>query len=78
MEVGSWELTRVKLRSRPVASSTQKLAVLLAFVAAALSFLAVVVGYAQTGTIRLTPLGGGVLMLVLGISGYKRMSTPRA
>jgi hypothetical protein len=61
-----------------VASSTQKLAVLLAFVAAALSFLAVVVGYAQTGTIRLTPLGGGVLMLALGISGYKRMSTPRA
>ena len=71
-------MTCVKLRSRPVATSTQKLAVLLAFIAAALSFLAVVVGYAQTGTIRLTPLGGGVLMLALGISGYKRMSTPRA
>jgi len=61
-----------------MASSTQKLAVVLAFVAAALSLAAVVVGYVQTGTIRITPLGGGVLMLALGISGYKRVSAPRA
>jgi hypothetical protein len=59
-------------------SSTQKLAVILAFVAAALSLAAVVVGYLQTGTMRLTPLGGGLLMLVLGISGYKRITAPRA
>lgn len=61
-----------------MATSTQKLAVVLAFVAAALSFAAVVVGYTQTGTIRVTPLGGGALMLALGISGYKRLTAPRA
>ena len=60
-----------------MATSTQKLAVLLSFVAAALSFAAVAVGYVQTGTIRITPLGGGVLMLALGISGYKRITAPR-
>ncbi len=59
-------------------TSTQKLAVFLAFVAAALSLAAVVVGYLQTGTIRLTPLGGSLLMLMLGISGYKRITAPRA
>jgi hypothetical protein len=61
-----------------MASSTQKLAVVLAFIAAALSFAAVAVGYVQTGTIRITPLGGGALMLALGIAGYKRISAPRA
>ena len=61
-----------------MATSTQKLTVVLAFVAAALSFVAVVVGYVQTGTIRVTPLGGGVVMLALGISGYKRITAPRA
>jgi hypothetical protein len=61
-----------------MATSTQKLTVVLAFVAAALSFVAVVVGYVQSGTIRITPLGGGVVMLALGISGYKRITTPRA
>jgi hypothetical protein len=61
-----------------MATSTQKLAVTLAFVAAALSFSAVAVGYARTGEIAVTPLGGGTVMLVLGISGYKRISAPRA
>ena len=61
-----------------MATSTQKLAVALAFVAAALSFAAVVAGYVQTGSIRVTPLGGGILMLALGISGYKRITAPRA
>jgi hypothetical protein len=60
-----------------MATSTQKLAVVLAFIAAALSFAAVVVGYVQTGTIRVTPLGGGVVMLALGVSGYKRITAPR-
>ena len=60
-----------------MATSTQKLAVALAFVAAALSFAAVAVGYARTGEIRVTPLGGGVVMLVLALSGYKRIATPR-
>ena len=60
-----------------MATSTQKLAVVLAFVAAALSFAAVAVGYARTGEIRVTPLGGGAVMLALGVSGYKRITTPR-
>jgi hypothetical protein len=58
-------------------TSTQKLAVILAFAAAALSFAAVAVGYARTGEIRVTPLGGGVVMLALALSGYKRITTPR-
>jgi hypothetical protein len=61
-----------------MATSTQKLAVVLAFVAAVLSFVAVVMGYVQTGTIRVTPLGGGAVMLALAISGYKRITAPRA
>ena len=60
-----------------MATSTQKLAVILAFVAAALSFAAVAVGYAQTGEIRVTPLGGGAVMLALGVSGYKRITGSR-
>jgi hypothetical protein len=54
---------------------TQKLAVVLAFIAAALSLAAVAVGYSRTGEIRVTPLGGGVVMLALGISGYRRLHT---
>ena len=61
-----------------MATSTQKLAVFLAFVAAALSFAAVAVGYSRTGDIAVTPLGGGAVMLMLGISGYKRLKMPRA
>jgi hypothetical protein len=60
-----------------MATSTQKLAVVLAFVAAALSFSAVAIGYARSGEIRVTPLGGGAVMLALGISGYKRITAPR-
>ena len=58
-------------------TSTQRLAVVLAFVAAALSFAAVAVGYARTGEIRVTPLGGGAVMLALGVSGYKRIMGSR-
>jgi len=60
-----------------MATSTQKLAVVLAFVAAALSFAAVAVGYSRTGKIRVTPLGGGAVMLALGVSGYKRIMESR-
>jgi hypothetical protein len=60
-----------------MATSTQKLAVFLAFVAAALSFAAVAVGYARTGEIRVTPLGGGAVMLALAVSGYKRIWASR-
>jgi hypothetical protein len=54
-------------------TSTQKLAVLLAFVAAALSFSALVISFVRTGTIQATPLFGGLFMLALGLSGYFRI-----
>jgi hypothetical protein len=56
---------------------TQKLAVFLAFLAAGLSFAAVAVSYYKTGTIPLTPLAGGAVMLVLAVSGYGRLKAPR-
>ncbi len=62
----------------PMATPTQKLAVFLAFVAAALSFAAVAATYFRTGSILVTPLGGGAVMLALGVSGYNRLNTPRA
>jgi hypothetical protein len=55
---------------------TQKTAVLLAFVAAGLSFSALLVSFAATGMIQATPLFGGLLMLFLGISGYYRIRQP--
>ena len=58
-------------------SATQKLAVFLAFIAAALSFAAVAIAYHQTGSIAVTPLGGGAVMLVLAVSGYSRVKSPR-
>lgn len=45
----------------------------LAFVAAALSLVAVVLGYANRGEINVTPLVGGIFMLGLGIAGYRRL-----
>ena len=51
----------------------QKLAVLLAFVAAALSFAVLIVSAVRTGAIQATPLFGGVLMLALGLAGYSRI-----
>jgi hypothetical protein len=60
-----------------MATSTQKISVVLAFVAAGLSFAAVAISYFGAGQVRLTPLGGGVVMLALGISGYRRLKTPR-
>jgi hypothetical protein len=56
---------------------TQRLAVLLAFVAAALSFSALAVIFAQTGAVEATPLFGGLLMLALGLSGLSKLRQPR-
>ena len=49
------------------------MAVWLAFLAAALSFLAVAVTYTRTGRIEVTPLFGGVFMLALGIAGRAKL-----
>jgi hypothetical protein len=48
-------------------------AVLLAFVAAALSFSVLAYSFMRTGAIQATPLFGGLLMLALGLSGYSRL-----
>jgi hypothetical protein len=55
------------------ATTTQKLAVWLAFAAAALSFLAVAITASRSGRIEATPLFGGIVMLVLGLSGRARL-----
>jgi hypothetical protein len=52
---------------------TQKLTVVLAFVAAALSLTAAVIRFFADGDIDATPLLGGLFMLVLGIGGYRRL-----
>jgi hypothetical protein len=59
--------------SGAMATSTQKLAVWLAFIAAALSLTAVVITATRTGRIEATPLGGGLLMLALGIAGVAKL-----
>ena len=60
-----------------MATSSQKLAVMLAFVAALLSLLAVAIGYQRTGDIHVTALGGGLFMLALGIGGVRRLRDPK-
>jgi hypothetical protein len=68
------------LRSTSMAASTtQKLAVALAFVAGALSLVAVAITAARSGRIDATPLFGGLFMLALGIAGVVRLrQLPRA
>jgi hypothetical protein len=69
------------LSSGPVAiepMSLQTLAVWLAFIAAALSFAAVAIGYSGTGVIQTTPLVGGLLMLALGVGGYVKLKNDRS
>jgi hypothetical protein len=60
------------------ASFTQKLTVLLAFTAAALSFSALTIIFLRTGTIQATPLFGGLLMVALGLAGYSRIRQSRS
>jgi len=55
----------------------QKLTIVLAFVAAALSLAAVAVRLVRDGAIDATPLLGGLLMLAFGISGYRRLKALR-
>jgi hypothetical protein len=57
----------------PPPTTAQKLAIVLAFVASALSFAAVAMRWYRDGAIDATPLFGGLLMLALGIGGYRRI-----
>jgi hypothetical protein len=57
----------------PPSKRTQRFAVVLAFVAAVLSFVAVAITYVGQGQIRATPLFGGIVMLVLALSGLSRL-----
>ena len=61
-----------------MATSAQKSAVALAFLAASLSFASAAVRFGQDGEIRLTPLAGGVFMLALAIGGLMRLRGPKA
>jgi hypothetical protein len=60
----------------PPATSGQKLAVWLAFIAAGLSFTAVALEYSRTATIDTTLFFGGLFMLALGIAGLSRLRRP--
>ena len=52
----------------------QKTAVRLAFIVAALSFTAVIVTALRTGRIEVTPLFGGIVMLLLALAGKRRIA----
>jgi hypothetical protein len=54
-------------------TTTQKLAVALAFIAGALSLAAVAITAARSGRIDATPLFGGLFMLALGIAGVVKL-----
>ena len=70
------EATSVTILDR-MATSAQKSAVVLAFVAAGLSFASAVVRFARDGEIRLTLFAGGVFMLALAIGGLMRLRGPK-
>jgi hypothetical protein len=55
----------------------QKVAVFMALMAAVLSFAAVAIRVVRDGIIDATPLVGGLVMLALGIGGYRRLRAPR-
>jgi hypothetical protein len=52
---------------------SQKLAVTVAFVAAGLSLGAAALQFFGDGSIRVTPLIGGLFMLALGFVGYRKL-----
>jgi hypothetical protein len=61
----------------PPPTTSQKLAVMLAFFAAALSLSAAASSYFKEGQIDALPIFGGLFMLSLGISGYLRVRNPQ-
>ena len=59
-----------------MANPSQKLAVILAFAASALSLAAAAIEYSRTGQLKITLIGGGLLMLALGVGGIGRLREP--
>lgn len=57
----------------PPPTRGQKLAVVMAFAAAALSCAAAIVRYTRDGEVAFTPILGALIMVVLGVSGYRRL-----
>jgi hypothetical protein len=55
----------------------QKLAVFLALMAAVVSLTAVAIRVVRDGVLDATPLLGGLLMLVLGVGGCRRLRAQR-
>jgi hypothetical protein len=57
----------------PPPTTTQKLAVACAFLAAALSLSAAAIVFVRRGEIAVTPLFGGLFMLAMALGGYSRL-----
>ena len=56
-----------------MATSSQKTAVALAFLAGLVSLVAALIAYQKSGQLHVTPIAGGLFMLALGISGIVRL-----
>lgn len=54
-------------------TSSQKMIVAFAFVAGLLSLAVAAAVFVQRGAIAVTPLFGGIFMLVLGVGGYVKL-----
>jgi hypothetical protein len=61
----------------PPSYKTQRLAVILAFVSAALSLSAAVMVYIKQGELAGLPVFGGVFMLTLAVTGFLKLTEPR-
>ena len=48
----------------------------MAFVAGVLSLAAAALQYSRTGQLKITLIGGGLLMLALGVGGVSRLREP--
>jgi hypothetical protein len=61
------------LRFAAVPTTSQKVSVALAFVAAALSLTAAAIRFFGNGEVALMPIAGGLFMLALGLGGYLQL-----
>lgn len=70
---GTDRIACATLAAVPQPTSTQRTAVALAFLVAALSLSAVILTAMRTGRIEALPLFGGLLMLALAIAGVVKL-----